>query len=228
MGHSPPPDGRQVVVRVYDLDATTSIDVTVLDRAERLRAGAFRDPVDGRRFAVRRFLLRTLLGTLADVEPENVSYVFGENGKPSLRDGGLHFSSSSSSGMFLVAVSDRFEIGCDIERASGRPGFETFGPCLSSVERRMLAESPEEERDAAFYGCWTRKEAYVKAIGAGFSMDPGSFSVPVDLGSDVVECQGGWGVRTWEPAPGFVASIAAPGTSWSLVTVSGEVGTEPG
>lgn len=148
-----------------------------LDPAERARAALFRGDVDRRRFVVARGTLRALLGEITGTSSASVPLRVLPGGKPVLCETSsakspLHFNLSHSRDVALFAFADR-EVGIDVERVD-----------LSSDMSRVVANffAPEEcrvyrklegaERSRYFFRTWVRKEAYVKAIGKGFALDP--------------------------------------------------------
>ena len=118
-------------------------------------------------------LLRRSCGVTGDEQ-----LIFGENGKPYLKNGGLFFSISHSGDYAVLTVSGR-EVGADIEKiapvsVSGAVAARCFTPDELSWMRGQAA-------DEAFYRLWTAKESVMKASGLGFSLSPKTFSVlPTD------------------------------------------------
>ena len=150
-------------------------------------------------------------------------------GKPALAPGsggeGLRFNLSHSESLALFAFALRREVGVDLEYV--RPSLtndrlaERF---FSPQEVTVLRALPESARTEAFYHCWTRKEAYIKARGGGLSIALASFTVSLAPGqltnlpitsNDCPEA-GRWSLRALTPGDCYVAAIAAEGEDWSL------------
>lgn len=105
-----------------------------------------------------------------------ISYRYGEHQKPYLSDAdGFFFNLSHAGDYAMLAVSDA-EVGCDIERIRPvDPGL--FARVLTEHEHSVLTAAPKEEREALFFRYWVLKESCMKALGKGFFLEPGSFSL---------------------------------------------------
>ena len=182
-----------------------------LDADECRRASAFRRPVDRDRFVARRGLMRAELARELGVAPQMVRIAADEHGKPFLRDDSdLAFNLSHSNGLALLATMRGGAIGCDIEwrnpeLACPRVAERLFAP----EEHEMLTALPPEQWIAGFYNCWTRKEAYVKALGLGLSHPLDAFTVSVAPGEPArfTSDEPGWTLASFEPAPGYQAAL---------------------
>jgi 4'-phosphopantetheinyl transferase len=188
-----------------------------LSEEEASRAQRFVFPRDRDHFVVARGRLRELLGKYLRCPPNAVQFKTGRYGKPSLLDDGdqLRFNLSHSHGLALYAFCIGRELGIDTEKI--RPKFASEGIAeryFSATEQRELAEVPKELRDTAFFLCWTRKEAYIKAHGDGLQIPLDSFDVSLKPGEAAklrsVD-SGRWSIRAFTPAPEFVAAIIAEG-----------------
>jgi 4'-phosphopantetheinyl transferase len=201
----------------------------VLAPDERERAARFHFERDRRRFAVARGLLRTILGSYLNSGPAALRFEYGAQGKPALAPGhnsdSLRFNVSHSEGVALFALARAREVGVDVERVSGRVECEEIaGHFFSPGEVARLRALPAEMREAAFFDCWTRKEAYIKARGEGLSLPLDGFDVSLAPGepaallanrldpSEVAR----WSLRALAPWPGFAAAVAAEGRGWRL------------
>jgi len=182
-----------------------------LDADECLRASAFRRPIDRDRFVARRGLMRAQLGQELGIAPQMVRIATDDHGKPFLRDDpDLAFNLSHSNGLALLATMRGGVIGCDIEwrnpeLACPRVAERLFAP----EEYAVLAALPSEQWIAGFYNCWTRKEAYVKALGLGLSYPLDAFTVSVAPGDPVrfTSDEPGWTLASFEPALGYQAAL---------------------
>jgi 4'-phosphopantetheinyl transferase len=153
------------------------LSVEELQRAKRLVVEERRE-----QFVVGRGKLRELLGEQLGEDPGSIRISQGEFGKPHLSDhlepDALSFNLSHAGDFMLVAFAAGREIGIDLEQL--RPGLD-FRPIakryFSEREQADLFSLPESEQLPAFYRCWTRKEAYIKATGTGFSQPSNGFDV---------------------------------------------------
>ena len=155
----------------------------LLSAGEQTRARRYRFDKHRKRFIVARGILRTILSRYQGTKPSGLRFRYGSCGKPYLAITGdeepLDFSVSYSCGLALYAVALGRRVGIDLERVC--VGFEYeevvegfFGP----EEAAVLHHLPTgETRDRAFFDCWVRKEAYVKALGEGLSMPLNQFEV---------------------------------------------------
>jgi len=154
---------------------------STLDAHEKKRAEKFLVPQARERFVAARGILRELLGAYLELDPENVALSYGPQGKPSLlpaHNSKISFNVAHSQGMGLFVFASGREVGVDIERL--RPdfrGMEIASHFFSEDEIAELKKLPQSLAEQAFFGCWTRKEAYVKAQGEGLSIPLRSFTV---------------------------------------------------
>jgi 4'-phosphopantetheinyl transferase len=193
-----------------------------LNEEEVSRAARFVFPRDRDHFIVGRGRLRELLGKYQHCPPNAVQFKTGRYGKLSLVDDGnpLRFNLSHSHGLALYGFCMGREIGIDTEKI--RPEFageEIAQRYFSTVEQRELAELPKELRDTAFFLCWTRKEAYIKAHGDGLQIPLDSFDVSLKPGEPEKlrsMDSGRWSMRSFVPAPEFLAAIITEGEIQSV------------
>ena len=182
-----------------------------LDADERGRAARFRFDRDRNRFVARRGQLRELLGNDLGIAPGALRLAEDGYGKPVLLDDPeLNFNLSHSNGHALIATARGSAIGCDIEwrnpeLACPKVARRLFAP----AEYEALIALPPEQWVAGFYNCWTRKEAYVKALGLGLSYPLDAFTVSVAPGEPArfTSEEKGWTLSAFEPAPGYQAAL---------------------
>jgi 4'-phosphopantetheinyl transferase len=150
-----------------------------LDEAERQKAGRFHFDRDAVSFVLTRAHLRMLLGSTLGLDPRTVRFEYGPAGKPLLPPAdGLWFNVSHS-GKFAVLAMARHRVGIDVERM--RPiDLAVAKHYFSAAECRAILALPPGERQAAFFRCWSRKEAYLKARGDGIGFGLDRFEVTVD------------------------------------------------
>lgn len=207
---------------VHELGHTLATD-------ERERANRFFFEQDREHFIVARSLLRTILGRYLDVEPSNLRFAYGPHGKPALAEpfgqGKLRFNLAHSQGLALFAVSRELELGIDLEYIRPIPEIDEIAErFFSAQERAMLRAVPVNKKQEGFFNCWTRKEAYLKAIGNGLTRPLDQFAVslapeePARLLRVEGDTQEGgcWSLRTLAPVPGYIGALAVQGRDWSL------------
>lgn len=183
--HFPPPPLTENGVHLWhvqrDSPVWQGIDLgRYLSSDELERAARFRFQQDARRFSTTRGLLRVVLAAYLDVAPEALSFVYGERGKPALAEkyaSGIQFNVSHSHERAMFGISKR-AIGVDLEWA--RPDAKVDGIArrfLSETERAAFIDLPPSEKHRAFFDCWTRKEAFIKARGDGLFAQLKEFDV---------------------------------------------------
>lgn len=196
---------------------------------EATRAARFHFEHDRRHYTVARGVLRELLGRYLGARPDRLRFSYTSYGKPALEVGPgeptLNFNVSHSQGVALFAIARGREIGVDIEGI--RPefaGMEIAERFFSTEETAVLRSLPEEQRHEAFFTCWTRKEAYIKARGEGLSHPLDKFDVSLRPGepAQLLRTRGDpheitrWSLRELAADPGYVAALAAEGRDWRL------------
>jgi len=167
----------------------------LLSLDERERAGRFLRDEHRENFLVGRGVLRTILSRYLTEEAGDLRFCYSRWGKPRLHerhgDASLRFNLSHTHGLALYAITRGREIGVDLEwSGAGRDGEEIARTYFSSEELAELSSAPGGDRSEVFLALWTRKEALLKANGAG----PGGAS--------------GCRVRRLEAPPGYIAALA--------------------
>ena len=188
----------------------------VLSGDERVRAARLRTTELRVRFVVAHGALRTILSGYLGIPPKAVRFDTTETGKPYVPGADLTFNLSRSEGLALCAITVEGQVGIDIERL--RPVEDEdaivhryFAP----AEMRQYEAVRSHERTAAFFSTWTRKEAFVKAVGTGLQRELSSFEVEVSphavcprLTLEPEDQQGTWSLRSFSPRPQYVAAVA--------------------
>lgn len=188
-----------------------------LSTVERDRAAAFVFEADRKRFIARRSVVKYLLSALHGCEPSEVALGINTYGKPVITTGPYVFNTSSSGDSLLVAVGRRSEvgeIGVDLETMRSMPDALLIAQhFFSAVEMEQLRRLSGDALQRAFFNCWTRKEALVKAFGSGLSFDFNRFSVTMlaheparILQLDGEACH--WHLRGWTPTQRHIAALA--------------------
>jgi 4'-phosphopantetheinyl transferase len=144
----------------------------VLDDDERSRAARFRFDDDRARSIVARAALRHILGEALGRDPRALRFVAGEHGKPALAGGEIEFNVSHSGERVAIAVADETTaVGIDIERERAmRDVLAVAGRFFSPNEAAAVERDP-----SLFFSIWTAKEAVIKAIGGGLTINLASF-----------------------------------------------------
>ncbi len=190
----------------------------ILSEEELARAGRFRFQRDREDFIVSRAILRCLIARFIGTGANDVRFSYDIYGKPRLADERhrwLRFNLSHSNGLGLYAISADREIGIDIEYISERD--IEFENIFSEREMSVLKQLPEKARRRAFYACWTRKEAYIKARGEGLSVPLKSFSVSLAPGEPAALLEASpaelcrWSLCEIEAHPQYAAAVAVEG-----------------
>lgn len=168
------------------VDAATVARLTAgLSPSERAWAGRFMVERDRRRFVMARSALRVLLGGYLGVPPGELAFVYGAHGKPAL-DGAhaaLGFNVSHSGEVAVVAAGWDRAVGVDVEAWRSLPDLAALAArVFAPAERAVLDALAEIDRPAAFFRCWTRKEAFIKATGQGLAQPLGGFVVSLGPG----------------------------------------------
>ena len=196
----------------------------LLSPDERARAERFRFDKDRNQFIESRAALRLLLSQYLNISPTALTFAKAAHGKPALANGhsnsGLRFNLSRRDGLALVAIARKREIGVDVELIqAGLPIFEIANVSFSERELAELQSLPEAHQAAGFYNCWTRKEAYVKARGEGFSFPLKQFDVSLTPGAaaKLLAVRGSntevdrWTMQDVSAGDGYVAALIFDG-----------------
>jgi 4'-phosphopantetheinyl transferase len=172
-------------------------------------------------------MLRMIIGDYIDMEPSRLQFYSGHRGKPylmhSLGNVPLQFNLAHSKEIALYAFTCSREIGIDVEYVRDMPDAEKIAlTTFSSLENKVLQSLPEYQRQEAFFNCWTRKEAYIKALGDGVyhaldrfdvSLAPGEPArlVSVEGSAEQASC---WFMKSLTPEDGYVAALAVKGSDF--------------
>jgi 4'-phosphopantetheinyl transferase len=198
-----------------------------LSPEERQRADRFHRPLDRARFLAARGWLRRLLARELLCAPDELRIVTGDSGKPGLACADLCFSAARSAGIALYATSRTMDVGVDVEAIRATADMDGIAArFFSPAERRALACLPPAQRLAASFQCWTRKEAYVKGIGAGLAFP--LRTVDVWAGGRRRVTVSGWSVHQVDMAPGFAAAVAGAGTGAWVPKAPRKIGADVG
>jgi 4'-phosphopantetheinyl transferase len=202
----------------------------LLSGDERLRADRFHFQEDRLRFIASRGTLRCILSRYIGLPPERLEFQYGPSGKPTLSQDcnpiDLQFNLSHSHKLALYACLLHHEVGVDIEHNQPVKNVETLAlRFFSKREFETLQSLPEQHKLEAFFNCWTRKEAYIKACGDGLSqpLDKFEVSLAIDEPAQLLSLNGSqeeasrWYLYGFVPAPGYVAALAVKSGPWKQV-----------
>jgi len=221
---APWPQAGEVHIRLINL-ALSEADLNRLEgllapdereRADRLIVRQVRS-----RFVAGRGQLRRILGSYLKLEPGRLSLKTNQYGKPCLSerpDGRrLNFNLSHSADLAILALAEDCEVGIDLEQIRDDLPFQAMArQFFSRQEQRDLFSLSAEQQLAAFYRCWTRKEAYLKGCGSGFSQSADLCDVsllpgqpPALLADRTNPGQTSrWNLTDLDVPPGFCAALA--------------------
>jgi 4'-phosphopantetheinyl transferase len=214
------------VVRIC-LDSPVEYGCEVLDDSERDRASRFIFERDRRRFVVAHRWVRILLGRCLARSPESLRFVAGAHGKPSLVDApfDLRFNLSHAGERALLAITRARDVGIDIEQERDIEVLELASRFFAPSEAAALRAIESCERIPAFFRCWTRKEAFIKALGDGFAFPLDGFevslsddpSLPLLRGNnDAVDLPLRWRIESLASERGYAAALAATAGDWHV------------
>jgi 4'-phosphopantetheinyl transferase len=223
-----PPGSSQVDVYTASLDPDgSSPDLWgALSPDEQARADRYATPRLRRRFIVARGILRRLLAGYLSIEARDIVFGYGDKGKPFLPGAAaLAFNLSHAEDLAIYAIASDREVGIDIESTERDVDIDGMArTAFSPSECEALAALAPDARRAAFFRVWTRKEAYIKARGNGFSYPTRAFSVAHDTDDDAlisdetdIDARLRWRVIGLDAPPGFTAALSAAGRDWSTV-----------
>jgi 4'-phosphopantetheinyl transferase len=201
----------------------------VLSSEESTRASRFHFPDDRQRFAASRAWLRIVLAGYLATDPSALSFSYSKKEKPSLGPAyaasGVTFNVSHSGEIALLAFTRRREIGVDLEQVRRDFDVEPIARrFFSAHEQEQLNVLPKDKRFEAFFRCWTRKEAYIKATGEGLSLPLHQFDVSIAAEDrDALlstrpddSAAALWSLREIPAGPGYVAAVCVYGRDWRL------------
>jgi 4'-phosphopantetheinyl transferase len=192
------------------------------------RAGRFRFERLQRHYVAGRGSLRDVLARYLSAKPEELRFSYNAYGKPALAgEESLQFNMSHSHEIALVAVTRDAAVGVDVEHV--RADFardEIARRFFSRMEVATFNSLAKEEQVAAFFRCWTRKEAYIKAIGKGLSQPLDGFDVTLAPGDAAALLRAGdddtatWSFSDIDVGPGYASALAVEGSNPQITQIS--------
>ena len=218
--------GAATAIQVWRIDLALSGSrlarcAAWLSAEETARADRFMRAEDRARYRASHAALRLILSRALGVAAETIAFSPGPTGKPELSGphaGALRFNLSHSGARALIGVSRIAAIGVDVEAIRPIPdALRVARAHFAPIEAEALAALPSDAVEEAFFGLWTRKEAVVKALGAGLALPLDRFALTLPPEPPRLTAIDGGDARTWtlhhlDPGPGTVgtAAIRAP------------------
>ena len=196
-----------------DSGCVNSETLRCLSDEEVTRAGTYAFEQHRKRYIKVRRALRDLLGRYTGCRPDDVDIVYNSYGKPHI-EAPIEFNVSYSHRMGVIALAVDTMLGADIEQVRLIPeAGDIVRSQFSDAERQAYFNLPDADRNGAFFEIWTRKEAFIKAIGRGLSFPLNEFSVGID-GTTGVVTQGDscsdadWTIQDVSPNCNYKAALA--------------------
>lgn len=155
----------------------------ILSSDEKERAGRFKFEKHRNRFIAGRGLLRQILSRYLKIHPSEIKFSYEEKGKPFLKDNRIRFNLAHSNEFAVYAIMMDNEVGIDLEfKKEMTDALEIGKRFFSAGEFEELKNLKGSDIETGFFNCWTRKEAFIKAIGEGLSYPLSDFSVTLKPG----------------------------------------------
>jgi len=210
------------------LAAVTEADAALLDANEHARASRFILARDREQFIAAHALLRRVLALCLNCAPVDVTFAVTANGKPYLAGSkiGLRFNLSHSGERTMIALAVGRDVGVDVEQDRSVEVLGIAERFFAPSEAAALRSRSPAEQQIAFFRCWTRKEAFIKALGEGLGYPLDAFEVELDddksrplLRRTREERQAPvrWQVRSLQVEPGYAAAVAASDWPWRII-----------
>ena len=217
-----PPKLSKQNLHIWSLNFVVNDDAfnryhSLLSEDEKKRAGKFRFYKDRRCYVVTKGVLRLLSGGYLNKDAKAIAFDYEEYGKPRYKhETNLNFNVSHSGDMAIIGFVYDHTIGVDIEKIKN--DFDTFDIAINFFSKKEIAalrKIPKLQQYIAFYRCWTRKEAFIKAKGSGLSFPLDQFSVTLDsdLEANLLETlwdtseKDRWQLTSFIPSNDYIAAI---------------------
>lgn len=201
--------------RIPLTDQLTTKYLSMLDAAEKARAERFYFDKDREHFILSHGVMREMLSGYLQCNPRAIEYAFNEHRKPFIKNTVLQFNLSHSHDMAVLAVTKNTEVGVDIEyQQRDRSTLDIAKRFYSPLEYKNLIALPEAQQTQAFFNIWSRKEAFIKALGRGLSYPLDQFSVSCKEEAALLELQEApaqipqWQLNSFHIAPDYAGAWA--------------------
>jgi len=210
---------RELHIWKADIRTSRPFDTQILDEVETARMRRFHFESDRMRFIISHQSLRQVLAGYLKIAPGDIEYSYTKFGKPYLKIndqyGDIEFNLSHSGDIVLIGVTKSEQVGIDVEKIKPIPDVDQLvQQYFAAGEQMDLSQLSGPEKVKAFFRCWTRKEAVIKACGEGLSMPLDSFRVSLLPGElpRLIESEDDnkWMLIDINPADGYAAAAAAP------------------
>ncbi len=187
----------------------------ILSADEKARADVQAGDRLQRRFVVAHAETRRILAGYLNEDPRALVFAVHPHGKPHLTGVGrdLRFNLAHSGELALLAVSSHREVGIDVEWVDPRRDLGAILPAFAAEERAALERIPEAERRAALFAAWTRKEAYLKAVGRGIGW---GLAADDRAPGDRAEERSRWTLVDIDCGEDYRGTLAAEGSGWEV------------
>lgn len=202
--------------------------ITSLSDDEFSRAEEYRFDRDKNRFIVGRGILRNIIGRYLNIKPGLVNFRYGKYGKPYLSNNHhereIKFNLAHSKDVAVYAFALGKEMGVDVECIREMPDVDHIASSFFSPREVIALRSiPENQKLEAFFNCWTRKEAYIKALGDGLTHPLDQFSVSFLPGEEpeVLEISnsmkpGKWSLKSFSIRDNYIAAVAVENCDYDM------------
>jgi phosphopantetheine--protein transferase-like protein len=148
-----------------------------LSPEEKVKAGKYRFDSDRDLYVLSHSLLRIELASMLKTNPTKISIIQNDREKPFVYGNPVYFNLSHTNGAFSFALSISEPVGVDIEKVVPAIDFKSVSKSVFTPEEIEYIFSSNDGIDTRFFLLWTRKEAFVKAVGAGISENINRFGV---------------------------------------------------
>jgi 4'-phosphopantetheinyl transferase len=185
------------------------------------RAKKYHFSRDAEHFIVSRGILRKILSLYLKIKPDQLEFQYGAYGKPylteNLNKNTIQFNIAHSHSLAVYAFALDVQLGIDVEYICRTPGAEDiFARFFSTYENSVFQKLPMEQRQWAFFRCWTLKEAFIKATGEGLAYPLNQFDVAFAPGEParLLNIAGNseeafqWILKDFTPDSGYISAIA--------------------
>lgn len=195
----------------------------LLSEEESAKAQSFKFPHLRNRYVAAHGMLRQTLASYLAVDPAGLRFGTGDYGKPELIGDVLHFNVSHTADTLLIAVADMADIGVDIETVKPHRNLASLAErCFSEREYYEWRQLAADEQLLVFYRLWTKKEAFVKAVGRGIALGVERcefdwihggclLAIPDEYGPAAA-----WKVHELQVDAGFSAALVTPNVRYDL------------
>lgn len=170
-------------IHIYKANLNCMVDnarsfYLILSDDERQRAAQYKFETDRLNFVLARGILREIIGHYLIIKPKDIVFSYTSFGKPYLAHNILNFNLSHAGSLVVYILANSKKVGIDIEKIHSIPEFLDIAKKFFSLQENLDLDSISKDKQLeAFFRCWTRKEAFVKAIGNGLSFPLNKFDV---------------------------------------------------